>query len=145
MAAASSHSSDEQPGHGTGDADSGAPGATAAAGAGTPEPDAGTKRSSSDRRADDDGEHESGSDGTGDIFRGRPDLSQDALQELRMKHKELKQEQQRVRKQMKAQSRKRARILQRMRHLDTAAVLQVLMERGVDFNASPAPAAAAPP
>ena len=144
MAAASSHAAGEQPSHGAADADDAARGGRAAAGAADPEPDAGRKGSSSDQHAAGEGEHESGSDSNGGIFRGRPDLSQDALQELRMKHKELKQEQQRVRKQMKAQSRKRARILHRMRRLDTAAVLQVLMERGVDFGASPAAAAAAP-
>ena len=73
------------------------------------------------------------SDAASDVFRGRPDLSQDALQDLRSKHRELKLEQKRVELQLKAQERKRARILRRMRHLDTAAVMQVLMERGVDF------------
>ena len=73
------------------------------------------------------------SDAASDVFRGRLDLSQDALQDLRSKHKELKLKQKRVKQQLKAQERKRARILRRMRHLDTAAVMQVLMERGVDF------------
>lgn len=82
------------------------------------------------------------SDAASDVFRGRPDLSQDALQDLRVKHRELKLQQKRVKKQLKAQERKRSRILKRMRHLDTAAVMQVLMERGVDFQA-PSPSSAA--
>ena len=143
MAAASSHTAGEQPSRGADDAGAAAPGTEAAAGSSNPEPDAGRTGSGRGPSGKGDGERDSGSDGDADVFRGRPDLSQDALQELRMKHKELKQEQKRVRKQMKAQSRKRARILNRMRHLDTAAVLQVLMERGVDFTGSPAPAAAA--
>ena len=71
--------------------------------------------------------------GDDDLFRGRPDLSQDAITDLRLKQKSLKQEQKRIRAEMKNKKRRRARLLQRMRHLDTASVLQALMERGLDF------------
>jgi hypothetical protein len=47
-----------------------------------------------------------------------------------------------VRQEMKNTTRKRQRVMRRMRHLDTAGVLQVLVERGVTLG--PAPAAAAP-
>ena len=55
--------------------------------------------------------------------------------DLRIKDRELKLQQKRVKKQLKAQERKRSRILKRMRHLDTDAVMQVLTERVVDVQA----------
>jgi hypothetical protein len=70
----------------------------------------------------------------GDVFRGRPDLAQDTIETLRRQHRELKAQQKKVRRQLKNQAKKRSRIVKKMRHLDTAAVLQVLMERGVDFT-----------
>ena len=97
------------------------------------------------------------SDGDSDIFHGRPDLSQNTIEDLRTRHRALKAEQKTIKRQLKNQGRKRARVIKRMRNLDTAAVLQVLMDRGVDFTrsvpsvqpaalppAAPAPAAAAP-
>lgn len=77
-----------------------------------------------------------------DVFLGRPDLAQDTIEELRSKHRALKTEQKKVRAQLKNQAKKRTRIMKKMRHIDTATVLQMLMERGVDFRA---PAAAAAP
>lgn len=77
------------------------------------------------------------------LFRGRPDLSQDTIEELRSKNRALKLEQRKVRSQLKNQAKKRTRIMKKMRHLDTAAVLQVLMERGVDFSHAPGGASAA--
>ena len=73
----------------------------------------------------------------------RADLSQDAIADLRARHKQLKSEQKRVRQEMKNKARKRQRVLARMRHVDTASVLQVLIERGVNLNAA-GPAAARP-
>jgi len=72
-----------------------------------------------------------------DVFRGRPDLAQDTIETLRRQHRELKAQQKKVRRQLKNQAKKRSRIVKKMRHLDTAAVLQVLMERGVDFTGHP--------
>ena len=69
-----------------------------------------------------------------DVFLGRPDLTQDALEELRRRQRSLRQEQRKVRMQLKLQARKRSRVITRMRNLDTAAVLQVLMDRGIDFT-----------
>ena len=46
----------------------------------------------------------------------------------------MKEQQKLVRKNMKNQKRIRSRIIKRMRHLDTASVLQVLVERGVNFG-----------
>ena len=69
-----------------------------------------------------------------DFFDGRPDLSQNALENLRAQHQRLKEQQKLVRKNMKNQTRMRSRIIKRMRHLDTASVLQVLVERGVNFG-----------
>ena len=77
------------------------------------------------------------------------DLSQDAIADLRARHKQLKAEQKRVRQEMKNKARKRQRVMARMRHVDTASVLQVLLERGVNLGAPDAararPAAAALP
>ena len=81
----------------------------------------------------------------GDVFLGRPDLAQDAIEELRSKHRALKQEQKRVKTQLRNQARKRARILKKMRHLDTASVLQVLMDRGLDFASHSAASASSAP
>lgn len=78
-----------------------------------------------------------------DIFRGRPDLAQDTIETLRRQHRELKAQQKKVRRQLKNQAKKRSRIVKKMRHLDTAAVLQVLMERGVDFTGQAVGGAAA--
>jgi hypothetical protein len=77
---------------------------------------------------------------------GRPDLSQDAIADLRAQHKQLRAQQKRIRAEMKNKARKRQRVLARMRHLDTAAVLQVLIERGVQLGGRappPAPPVAA--
>ena len=73
----------------------------------------------------------------------RADLSQDAITDLRARHKQLKAEQKRVRQEMKNKARKRQRVLARMRHIDTASVMQVLLERGVNLGA-PAAAGARP-
>ena len=75
------------------------------------------------------------------------DLSQDAIADLRARHKRLKAEQKRVRQEMKNKARKRQRVLARMRHVDAASVLQVLLERGVNLGdaAGARPAAPAPP
>ena len=77
----------------------------------------------------------------------RTNLSQDAITQLRAQHKHLKKEQKRVRQEMKNTTRKRQRVLARMRHLDTASVLQVLVERGVQLGppASVPPPATSPP
>jgi len=69
-----------------------------------------------------------------DVFNGRPDLAQNTIEELRSRHRELKQQQEKVKSQLHNQKRKRARVLKRMRNLDTASVLQVLMDRGIDFT-----------
>jgi hypothetical protein len=69
-----------------------------------------------------------------DVFNGRPDLAQNTIEELRSRHRELKQQQRKVKSQLRNQKRKRARVLKRMRNLDTASVLQVLMDRGIDFS-----------
>ena len=71
----------------------------------------------------------------------RANLSQDAIAQLRAQRKHLKREQKRVRQEMKNTTRKRHRVMARVRHLDTASVLQVLVERGVQLGAP----AAAPP
>ena len=82
----------------------------------------------------DDGEGGESDDGAGDLFDGRPDLSQNAIENLRAEHQRLKEQQKKVRRDMKNQKRVRSRIIKRMRHLDTASVLQVLIERGVNFG-----------
>jgi len=68
-----------------------------------------------------------------DVLAGRPDLSQNTIEVLRARNKELKREQRQVKQQLHNQKRKRARVIKRMRNLDTASVLQVLMDRGIDF------------
>jgi len=75
----------------------------------------------------------------------RTNLSQDSIAQLRAQHKQLKKEQKRLRQEVKNTTRKRQRVLARMRHLDTASVLQVLAERGVSFGAPAAAAAAMVP
>jgi hypothetical protein len=90
-------------------------------------------RAAAAEEAEDDGD-DSGDElllGPGD---GGPDLSQDAIADLRAEHKRLKAQQKRVRAEIKNKARKRNRVLNRMRHLDTVAVLQVLTERGVQFG-----------
>ena len=82
--------------------------------------------------ADADAEH--GGEHDDDVFSGRPDLAQDAIETLRARNKQLKKEQLQVKKQLKNQARKRARVIKRMKNLDTASVLQVLMDRGIDFK-----------
>jgi len=69
-----------------------------------------------------------------DVLAGRPDFSQNTIEVLRARNKELKREQRQVRQQLHNQKRKRARVIKRMRNLDTASVLQVLMDRGIDFS-----------
>ena len=65
---------------------------------------------------------------------GRPDLSQNTIEELRAKNRQLKKEQKMVKQQLTNQKRKRARVMKRMRNLDTASVLQVLMDRGIELT-----------
>ena len=66
--------------------------------------------------------------------RGRPDLSQDEIARLRQRAKELKTEARKVKNDMKNKKRRRARVINRLRHLDTASVLQVLMDRGLELS-----------
>jgi hypothetical protein len=75
---------------------------------------------------------------------GRPDLSQDAIQELRDRRRRLRQEQRRLKNEERNAQRKRARIVKKLKNLDTASVVQMLLERGLAVRA-PAPAAPAPP
>jgi hypothetical protein len=84
-----------------------------------------------DDEADDDNP---GEDISSDFFDGRPDLSQNAIENLRLEHRRLREQQKKVRKDMKNQKRMRSRIIKRVKHLDTASVLQVLIERGVSFG-----------
>ena len=53
----------------------------------------------------------------------------------RRRAKELKNEARKVRNDMKNKKRRRARVINRLRHLDTASVVQVLMDRGLDLAA----------
>ena len=75
---------------------------------------------------------------------GRPDLSQDEITRLRKRAKELKNEARKVRNDMKNKKRRRARVINRLRHLDTASVLQVLMDRGLELSGGKPAAAPAP-
>ncbi len=82
--------------------------------------------------------------GVGLPWAGRPDLSADEITRLRERQRELKQEQRRVKNEMKNKKRRRARVIARLRHLDTASVMQVLLERGLDVVGAPG-APAGPP
>lgn len=101
------------------------------------------------RRAGPEEAEDDGDDAPGDLLHGlgggAPDLSQDAIANLRAEHKRLKAQQKRVRAEIKNKARKRNRVLNRMRHLDTLAVLQVLNERGVQFGAGGAVLPPGPP
>ena len=72
---------------------------------------------------------------------GRLDLSQDAIQDLRARRRQLKLEQRRLRNEERNAQRKRARIMKKLKNLDTSSVTQVLIERGLDLQ-GPHPAAA---
>jgi hypothetical protein len=87
-----------------------------------------------DGNDDPDGENNATEDINGGFLDGRPDLSQDAIENLRAQHLRLKEQQKKVRRDMKNQKRMRSRIIKRVKHLDTASVLQVLIERGVTFG-----------
>jgi len=69
------------------------------------------------------------------LILGRPNLSQNTIEELRARNRLLKKEQKMVKQQLSNQKRKRARVMKRMRNLDTTSVLQVLMDRGIDLTA----------
>ena len=63
----------------------------------------------------------------------------------RRQAKELKNEARKVRNDLKNKKRRRARVINRLRHLDTASVLQALTDRGLDLSGGKPAAAPAPP
>jgi len=95
---------------------------------------------------DDADDVDAGSEFVSQLLDGRPDLSQNAIENLRAQRQRLKEQQKLLRRNLKNQQRVRSRIIKRMRHLDTASVLQVLIERGVNsanLRGTPAVVAAA--
>lgn len=71
-----------------------------------------------------------------DVVGFNPTLHADCIAQLRRRQQLLKQEQAKIRNEMRLKQRKRQRIVRRMKNLDTGSVLQVLLERGVDLNAT---------
>ena len=57
----------------------------------------------------------------------------------------MKNEARKVRNDWKNKKRRRARVINRLRHLDTASVLPRLMDRGLDLSGGKPAAAPAPP
>lgn len=74
---------------------------------------------------------------------GRPDLAGQALEELKQKQRQLKQETKRCRVELKNKKRQKKRALQKCQNLDTADLVQVIIDRGIELRALTNAAAAA--
>ena len=62
-----------------------------------------------------------------------PNLTADSIIVMRERQRQLREQSRNLRQDLRNARRRRARVLTRLRHLDTASVLQVLSERGLDL------------
>ena len=69
----------------------------------------------------------------------RTDIRQDAIETLRAQHRQLREATKIARRDVRNASRRRKRVIGRLRNLDTASVLAVLMDRGLAPNAAAQP------
>lgn len=66
-----------------------------------------------------------------DVLAGRPDLAKDALIDLKRHQAELKKESARLKRELKAKRRRKARLVRKVEALESEELVQVLLERGV--------------